>query len=116
MTTTLFTPSAVLDMLSQIDEFSDMAMDISETVDGQISLRIGDSTYYIENKDENDIQVDDAVVDEVDDINIENYENLGEGIDVLFDAEPVESGLIKEIAKTLLIGGMVRLTGKLLKK
>ena len=31
------------------------------------------------------------------------------------DYEPVESGLIKSLAKTLLLGGLVKLTSKMLK-
>ena len=41
----LFTPSAVLDLLVQIDELKDKEVGIVETLDGNLQLSIGDSDY-----------------------------------------------------------------------
>lgn len=117
MDSIVFTPAALLDLLLQIDELSDYDMSITQTFDGQLQLIVGDSAYCIDSQNATNITVDDSIVDEVDDINEEAYENLDTSleIDTYDGTEPIESGILKEIAKTLLIGGMVRLTKKLLK-
>ena len=43
------------------------------------------------------------------------YDELGNDFDT-YDTQDIESGIIKEVAKTLLLGGMVRLTTDMLKK
>ena len=113
----IFTPASLLDLLSKVDELSEYNLDISETYDGDIQLTIGDSTYLIESDEAVDVPADDAVVDAIDEANLDAYENL-DGIDevnIAEEGEPIESGILKETAKTLLVGGLVRLTGKLLK-
>lgn len=108
----LFTPAAVLDLLTQITELSNYEIEITEALDGQLQLSIGDSVYTIANES-TDIKVDNAVVDDVSDVNTQAYESLSEQGDI--DLLPIESGIIKEVAKTLFVGGLVRLTTKLLK-
>lgn len=113
MNSIVFTPASLIDLLSQIKELSDYPIGITETIDGQIQLNIGESLYIIDTDSATDIQVDDRIVDIVDDTNQEAYENLDESIDVTVSGEgeeDIEAGLIKEIAKTLLVGGLVRLT------
>lgn len=109
--TILFTPASLLDLLAQIDELKDVNVGISETIDGQLQLDIGDSSYLISTEAAVDVQVDDSTVEQIEDANYEAYDNLDSN---LFDVtDNIESGIIKELAKTLLVGGLVRLTSKL---
>ena len=111
----VFTPASLIDLLSKIDELKDYDINVTETIDDQLQLSIGDSIYLIDNEDATPVQVSEDVVEAVEDINIEAYENLDESIDVLVgDEQPVESGILKEVAKSLLLGGMIRLSKKLL--
>lgn len=112
----VFTPSSIVDLLSKIDELKDYEIGISETIDGNIQLQIGSSVYEISDNHSEEVVVEENVVNTVIDTNMQAYENLDEdGLEVI-TGEPVESGLIKEIAKSLLVGGMVRLTSKLIGK
>lgn len=108
----LFTPAAVLDLLTQIEELQDYEIGITEELNGQLQLTVGDSVYSIADET-TEVLVDDTAIEDVEDANMEAYEALSEHGEV--DLLPVESGIIKEVAKTLLIGGLVRLTKKLLK-
>lgn len=109
----LLTPAALLDLLSQIDELSEYDIGLTEELNGDIQLTIGNSIYSISNDKTVDIPVDSYVVNNISDINIHTYETLSDQCNI--DLIPVESGVIKEIAKSLLVGGLVRLTNKLLK-
>lgn len=112
----IFTPAALLDLLSQIDELKDVNIGITETIDGQIQLQIGNSTYILEADNATEVEVDESVIDAVEDANLYAYEDLADSGQINLDAsEPIESGVLKELAKTLLVGGMVRLSAKLLK-
>ena len=52
----------------------------------------------------------------VEDANLDAYQNLSDSGEVeLLQDEEIEGGVIKEFAKTLLVGGLVRLTSKLLR-
>ncbi len=111
----VFTPASLIDLLSKIDELKDYDINVTETIDDQLQLSIGDSIYLIDNEDATPVQVSEDVVETVEDINIEAYENLDDSIDVeVGDEQPVESGILKEVAKSLLLGGMIRLSKKLL--
>ena len=109
----VFTPAAVLDLLSQIDELKDLSVGVSETLDGGLQVTVGDSVYEIAASDAEDVEVPEEVVQDVDEINSEAYQNV-EGSEP--SGEIVEGGLIKEFFKTLAIGGMIRLTNKMLGK
>lgn len=112
----LFTPASLLHILKDIDELKHLDVGITETIDNKIQLQIGDSIYIIDDSDCTEVQVDSSVVSAVDDANMSAYEELEESGDVSIDSpDAIESGIIKELAKTLLVGGMVRLTAKLLK-
>lgn len=116
MDTLMFTPAGVLDLLSKIDELKDLDLSITETLDGKsLQIQVGDSVYDVEMQHEINIPADDQILMELDDANVEAYENL-EDSEIVDLVEPVESGLLKEIAKTLMIGGMVRFLGKEMKK
>lgn len=113
----LFTTASLLDFLQQIDELSDKDISINET-GSTITVTIGDSAYGIDTNNAADIEVPDEIVDEVSDVADEAYAELGEsGVEIDNpEEEPVEAGLISEALKTLAVGGLVRLTGKLLGK
>lgn len=111
----LLTPAALLDFLRQIDELSDKDISLDET-GSTITITIGGSVYGIDLNRAEEIEVPDEVVDEVSDVADEAYAELGEeGVEIDNpDEEPIEGGILKEVLKTLAVGGLVRLTGKLL--
>lgn len=106
----IITPSGLLSLLSQIDELSQYPLSVDES-DGRVVLVIGDSRYDLVPQDS--IAVDEDTADDVEELNDDGYQSIGE--DIIDQAEPIESGLIKQIIKTLLVGGMARLTAKYLK-
>lgn len=117
MNSVVFTPASLLDLLSQIDELKEYEVGVTETLDGKLQLTVGDSTYIIDTENATTVSVEDSIVEQVEETNLDAYENLDDSVDVkVYDeGEPVESGILKELAKSLLLGGMVRLSGKLLK-
>lgn len=113
----VFTPAAILDLLSKIDELNSYDISVTQTLDDKLQLSIGESTYIIDTTQAADVPVDENVAETIEDINLDAYENLDDDIDVDIyeDGQPIESGILKEIAKTLLVGGLVRIGSKLLK-
>lgn len=115
----LFTSAALLDFLRQIDELSDKDISIDET-GSSITVNIGESSYSIDLKQASDVEVDEEVVEEVSEVADEAYDTLeAEGVEFTETTEGeevVEGGLISEALKSLLVGGMVRLTSKMLGK
>lgn len=119
MESIVFTPASLIDLLSQIEELNDNAIGISETIDGKIQLNVGESSYIIDTDVATDVIVDEQTVEQVEDTNFEAYESLDESIEVSVPEDgdvPIESGIIKELAKTLLVGGLVRLSTNALGK
>lgn len=111
--TFLFTPAALLEVLSNIEELRDYEVGITETIDGKLQLQVGNSIYELEQASPStDIDVDENLVDKVDKINEEAYDNIS---DVEDTSDSIEGGIISELAKNMLLGGMLRLSGKLLK-
>lgn len=109
----VFTTASLLDLLSQIDELKDLNVGLTETIDGKIQLQVGDSIYIIGDSAES-IQVDEQVIEDVSSLNEDTYSDLA--VSGQFeDDQPIESGIIAELAKTLFIGGVARLTAKYLK-
>lgn len=115
MDNVVFTPASVLSLLTKIDELKDVNIGMTETMDGKLQLSVGESIYELEPEVDNSVQVDDSVVDKIEDVNQQTYEDLAEDGEVELQEE-VTGGVLKEIAKTLLLGGMVRLTGKMLRE
>lgn len=115
MDNVVFTPASVLSLLTKIDELKDVNIGMTETMDGKIQLSVGESVYELEPEVDTSVQVDDSVVDKIEDVNQQTYEDLAEDGEVELQEE-VTGGVLKEIAKTLLLGGMVRLTGKMLRE
>lgn len=112
----LFTTSSLLDFLQQIDELSDKDIIVDEN-ESAITITIGESTYSIDKNNAENVEVEPEVVDEVAEINETTYEELDDvEYSEIDDEEVVEGGLISEALKTLAVGGMVRLTSKLLGK
>lgn len=111
----LLTPAALLDFLRQVEELSDKDITIDET-GNSLTVTIGNSTYDIDLAHAEDIEVPDEVVEEVAEVADEAYAGLGEdGVEIDNpDEEIVEGGILSEALKTLAIGGLVRLTGKVL--
>lgn len=105
MEETIFTSAGLLDLLSQIDELSEYNIDLNDT-NGDITLTIGDSTYSI-SKPQEAVEVPEGAVAEISEIADSAISNV--------EASTVESGIIKEALKTLLVGGAVRLVAKMLK-
>ncbi len=112
----VFTPAALLDILSKIDELAEYDLGLTETLEGDLQLQVGSSIYELGDMESADkITVDDEVVDEIADINETAYSELVEDREFENNLDAVESGLIKEALKTLLIGGVVRLAKGYLK-
>lgn len=111
LNTILFTPAALLDFLSSIDELKDVDVGITESPQGDIQVQIGESIYNVDTSQATEVQVDEEVVDKVDEANEEAYDELD--VDTQDD---VEGGIIKEALKTLLVGGLVRMGAKVLKE
>lgn len=112
MKTIVFTSSSILDLLTQIDELNKYEISVHET-ETDIYIEIGNSSYRISGSFATDINTKKDTISDIEEINTENYELLSEQDDFL---ESIDSGVIKQIAKTLLIGGLVRLTNRLIKK
>jgi hypothetical protein len=111
----LLTPAALLDFLRQIDELADKDISVDDT-GSALNITIGDSSYSIDFGDAETVEVPDDVVEEVAEINENTYEEIDdvEYTEVSDEEEVVEGGVIKELLKTLAVGGMVRLTGKIM--
>nr|DAK99557.1 MAG TPA: hypothetical protein [Caudoviricetes sp.] len=110
----LFTPSSLVDFLTQVDELKDVNIGVND--DGEnVSISIGDSTYQINPKSVTNIDVSDDDLDQACQANESNYDELEESGSIELN-DSVESGIIKQLLKTLAIGGIVRLAAKELKK
>lgn len=110
----MFTPAAILDLLSQIDELSDAPVGLSETIDNKIQITVGDSTYILECPSDVSIDVEPEIIDAIDEVNLETYQDLidSDTVEYIDDEEPVTGGIIKEGIKSLLLGGMIRFANK----
>lgn len=114
MTDILFTPAAVLDMLSQIDELKDMELGLEEDDDFNLVFSIGDSRYEISGKKATQVHTDSTNYETAMDADDECLHDLAQK-DKIDIQEDVEGGIVKETIKTLLVGGLVRLTSRLVK-
>ena len=109
----VFTPAAVLDLLSQIEELSDVPVGIAETLDDKIQITVGDSVYVLDCSSETSIDVEPDVIDTLGEANFEAYQDLLDSNAVEYvEDEPVTGGIIKEGIKSLLLGGMIRFASK----
>ena len=113
----LFTPASLLDLLSQIDELKELTVGVTTGLDGELVIQIGESQYRVEPEKPLEIEVEQEVVDDVAEQNESAYEELVETTDDVFvDEEIIEGGIYTNALKDLLVGGLVRMAGKYLKK
>mgnify|MGYP006988962236 CR=1 FL=1 len=111
----VLTPSALLAFLTQIDELKDVNIEMEE-YDSFIKIKIGENHYTLEAPESSAVEVSNDVVDEVSDLNDEGYDEISEDIEEgnidgeLVEGEAIEGGIVKELLKTLAVGGLVRLT------
>ena len=111
----LFTSASILDLLSNVDELKDKNLDIQENSSG-VTITIGETSYEIKSSEANEVAVDESVIEEIDNITSEAYDELSsQGVDVDSKAD-VEGGPIKSLLKTLFLGGLVKMTAKMLKE
>ena len=109
----VLTPSALLDLLSSVDEFKDFNVNIIETLDHKLQLQVNDSYYdLISDSDITTVEIDPEAVNQISEVNEDTYQELIDTSDIT--TENIESGIIKEALKTLAIGGIVRLGKKYL--
>lgn len=121
----LFTSAAVLDFLSQIDELKDKDLHIDKSIDGQLQITIGESTYSISNDNATTVDVPETTIDTISDATIDAYNELLDDdataetsfessnsesavTQIDEDAEKIEGGIIKNLVKDLMLGGMIR--------
>ena len=110
----VFTPSAVIHLLTEIDDLKDKNISLSELDGGKLQISVGTSTYDILTSTSLEVEVDEDVLEAVVEENIQTYEELVDVEDIEI-SEPVESGIITGLVKSLLLGGLIRLAPKLLK-
>ena len=110
----IFTPAALFDLLNQIDELADYNIEMKEASDDKLQLIIGDSTYEISSEFTEEVKAPEEVIDAIEDINEEAYEDLAESGNFEVSPDVVESGIVKEAIKSLLLGGAIKLIKKLL--
>jgi len=110
----LLTPAALLSILIQIDELKDKDIQLTEDLDGTLKLQIDQNVYDLQDQNTVEVEVDPEVIKEVDDANADAYEELQMNDSDVEFTDTVEGGLLSELMKTLAVGGMIRLTQKLL--
>lgn len=105
--TKVLTISGLVSLLSEIEELKGLDISVTEEAN-TVCISIGDSTYCIESPESSSVDVPNEVVDVVSDIDEEGWDEIADVIEQ--EDETIEGGLIKEVLKTLAIGGLVRLT------
>jgi len=110
----VFTPAAILDMLSQITELQEYDIGVTETIDGNLQIQIGDSIYEVKSESAEEVSAPEDVVESIETINEDAYADLVDSGSFEDTQQPVESGLIKEAIKSLLLGGAIKFIKKLL--
>ena len=108
MSNILLTPSGLLGFLNEIEELKDKEITFHES-DDKISVVIDNNEYVLDASQSAEIEVPEDAIDEVENANEEGYEDIGEDIEDVAEDE-IEGGIIKELVKTLALGGLVRMT------
>ena len=111
----LFTSAAVLEFLSKIDELKDKDLSIDKTIDDKIQITIGDSVYEISDDNATTVEVPEESLYEISDATVDAYEELLDNQSEIVQevsteetTENIEGGIIKELAKDLMLGGLIR--------
>lgn len=118
METKVLTISGLMAFLSQIEQLKGLDMTVAEEDNG-IVISIGEDTYLIESEPDSIVEVDGDVIDSVETINEDGWDDIEDDVVDEFVEGPdeaVEGGIIKELIKTLAIGGLVRLTKNAISK
>lgn len=121
----LITTSGLLEILLNIDELSEYPIDVQETTDGNISITIGNSSYVaVTSEAAITMNATPEDADLISELNEEVYEEIVEeysdnnvdldDYDPTMPEDTIESGLLKDIAKTFLLGGAIKLAKNLL--
>lgn len=113
MSNVVLTPSALLGFLNEIEELKDKEITFDESDEG-ISVVIGGNEYILDASDSIEVELDDQSFDEVEEANDEGYEEIDD-LEAT-DDDYIEGGIIKELVKTLALGGLIRLTKNALKE
>ncbi len=112
----VFTPASILEILSQIDELKEYEIGITETLDGNLQIQVGSSIYEFVADQAEEVEAPEEVIDSIEEINEDAYEELvysGEDF-ISVDQDTIESGLIKEAIKSMLLGGAIKFIKKLI--
>lgn len=108
----VLTSSALISFLAQIEELEDLELELNERNDS-IEVKIGQNTYTLQSSLDSVVEVDEEVVDDIADINDDGYVKFEDSLNndlTEIEGDLVQGGIIKELVKTLAIGGLVRLT------
>lgn len=113
----LFTSTSVLDLFSQIPEFQNFDIKITEEEDGSLLISVNDNNYELIPDEDSvlDLPTDEFTLDQLDENEDQAYDQMVED-GRADDTDSVEGSIIKEVMKTLALGGMLRLGSKWLKK
>ena len=103
----VLTVSGLLTLLSEIEQLKGLDIGVSEDEDS-LTITIGDDVYHMTSPEDSVVEADDSVIDSIEDIDYEGWDDISDIVENT--DEPVEGGIIKELIKTLAIGGLVRLT------
>lgn len=114
MSDIILTPSALLGFLSQIEELQDKEINFSESND-KLIVMIDSNQYVIDASGAPEIEIDEESFEQVEDANENGYDELDDDIEEV-GVEEVEGGIIKELIKTLALGGLVKMTKHALQK
>lgn len=114
MSDVILTPSALLGFLNEVEELQDKEITIQESED-KVAIIIDGTEYVLDASDSIEVQVDEQTYEEVEDANQDGYAELGEDFEDI-DDEEIEGGIIKELVKTLALGGLIRMTKHALEK
>ena len=113
MSNVVLTPSALLGFLNEIEELKDKEITFDESDNG-ISVVIDGNEYILDASDSIEVALDEQSFEEVEDANDEGYDEI-EDLEST-DNDYIEGGIIKELVKTLALGGLIRLTKNALKE
>lgn len=107
---TLFSAASLLTILSSLEEIDADQIDI-DTDESGMTLSLDGHEYRFDYNDAStaDIEVSEEDLKETEDVIEQESESQS-------DPEGIEAGVISGLLKTLAVGGLVRLTGKLLKE
>ena len=114
----VFTSGALLELFNQIQEFEGHEFEVTDNGD-TVTLSVDGSTYTLKSAVE-DVPADVETIETISDIDEEVYSDIADtesAVDIndMDTEEVVESGIVKEAIKALLLGGMIKLSSKLLK-